>query len=269
MLANGSRDAVRQERGDHMRDVTGLGKSDVSLMPTNLDIEQIRDRALVLDVPSRREGISKCCVQGACGVVVVEDEQVIDVTADDETLAGLLTVEREDTRIRRTLRKAVLKKPREERTLPAPACLCHTVYGLLYAADSGAAVRTQGGVPWRRVGGDKIPAAHSHAVARSDGGESTQRRGAHRSTERLVVIDAVSLGAALYTKARFHGAATLPFVNPNESHKRPVMRKLRAVDERPAAVGSVVGDLGALSRRPTGGIIGHGLLARARIGRYG
>eukprot|EP00965_Chrysotila_dentata_P119578 3953162-Pleurochrysis_carterae.AAC.1 len=48
-------------------------------MPTYLDVEQVRDRALVLHVPSRRKSIS--------------ERRVIDVTSDDEAFVGLFAME--------------------------------------------------------------------------------------------------------------------------------------------------------------------------------
>eukprot|EP00965_Chrysotila_dentata_P262112 6214471-Pleurochrysis_carterae.AAC.5 len=173
----------------------------------------------------------------------------------------------------------MLKKPWEKRSLPSPARLGHAVNGLFHAAYKGPTVGAEGRVFGGRgavnhftglqltleVGGHKDPTAHAHAVARSDGCERAQRRRAHRSTERLIIVNSVRLGTALHAETCFHGTAPLPCVYPDESHERPVARKLRAISERPAAVCSVVGDFGAFSRRTSGSVVSHGLLARPRV----
>eukprot|EP00965_Chrysotila_dentata_P005629 185365-Pleurochrysis_carterae.AAC.2 len=82
-------------------------------------------------------------------------------------------------------------------------------------------------------------------------------------------IDAVRLGAALYAQTRFQGTTPLPFVHPDKPHEGTVTGKLRAVDECPAVVGSVVGNLGAFCCSPPGSVFSHGLLACTRIRGHG
>eukprot|EP00965_Chrysotila_dentata_P137170 4537042-Pleurochrysis_carterae.AAC.1 len=56
---NRRRHPVGQEGANHVLYVTGLGQRDVSVVTLYLDVQEIQDRALVLHVPARGEGIRK------------------------------------------------------------------------------------------------------------------------------------------------------------------------------------------------------------------
>eukprot|EP00965_Chrysotila_dentata_P263182 6214778-Pleurochrysis_carterae.AAC.2 len=62
-------------------------------------------------------------------------------------------------------------------------------------------------------------------------------------------------------------ATSLAFVDPNQTNQRSAARYVGAVNVRPAAVCSVVGDLGAFGCAPADVVVGHRLLARARVRR--
>eukprot|EP00965_Chrysotila_dentata_P037327 1241896-Pleurochrysis_carterae.AAC.3 len=98
---------------------------------------------------------------------MMQDEQIVHVAADDEAL----------------VRGFPLEEATGKRPLPAPARLGHAVDGLFHAAYTGSTVGAEGRVSGRRVainyftglhialevGRYKVPTAHAHAVARSDG----------------------------------------------------------------------------------------------------
>eukprot|EP00965_Chrysotila_dentata_P250978 6209758-Pleurochrysis_carterae.AAC.1 len=66
--------AVGQECADHVRDVTGRGERHMVIMAAYFYVEEVRDRALVLHIPSRGKRIGEGCVQRAWRVVVMQDE---------------------------------------------------------------------------------------------------------------------------------------------------------------------------------------------------
>eukprot|EP00965_Chrysotila_dentata_P170911 5640949-Pleurochrysis_carterae.AAC.1 len=176
----------------------------------------------------------------------------------------------DNCQIRRGLSEAVVQQPREQGALPPSASLGHSVNGFLDAADAGSSICADGGVAGRRmavhdlallkfaleVGGNEVPSTHEHTRASGDGRERSQGSGPHGGTEGLVVVHFWRLGTALYTQARFESAASLSLVNPNKAHERASRRKLGAVDERPAVVGRVILDFGALGRGPASRVVG-------------
>eukprot|EP00965_Chrysotila_dentata_P178492 5894774-Pleurochrysis_carterae.AAC.1 len=126
----------------------------------------------------------------------MQDEQVVDVAPDDETFAGLLSAEGENTRIRGALREAVFQKPGKKRSLPSPARLGHAVNGLFHSANAGTAVCAQGSVPRGRVAidhlaglqlplqvsRDEVQTTHSHALRRLTRGRGARSGASWRRT---------------------------------------------------------------------------------------
>eukprot|EP00965_Chrysotila_dentata_P118364 3912545-Pleurochrysis_carterae.AAC.1 len=73
------------------------------------------------------------------------------------------------------------------------------------------------------------------------------------------------VGRIVAQKAGLERSATFALVHPDESNDGAIRRDVRAVDERPATVFSVVIDFGTFGAAPANAVFGHRLFASARV----
>eukprot|EP00965_Chrysotila_dentata_P217325 6189926-Pleurochrysis_carterae.AAC.2 len=78
--------AFGKVRFNQVVDVLGLGELDATVANGDVNVEQIRYRAIVFHVPPVREGIGEVIVEGAVVVVKIQGEEVAHVKAEDEAL---------------------------------------------------------------------------------------------------------------------------------------------------------------------------------------
>eukprot|EP00965_Chrysotila_dentata_P146404 4834124-Pleurochrysis_carterae.AAC.3 len=83
---DGRWDAVGQKGFHHVLYVTGLRERDKLVVTLYLDVEEIRDRALVFYVPACGKGIRKLGVKRARRVIPMEYEQEVDVASEIQLL---------------------------------------------------------------------------------------------------------------------------------------------------------------------------------------
>eukprot|EP00965_Chrysotila_dentata_P108183 3573305-Pleurochrysis_carterae.AAC.2 len=185
----GKRDSVRQVCRHQMRKVFLLLQNDaIRFINGNVDVQEVRHGPLVFDVPSKRQCLYEVVVQRACPVVRVKRTQIVHVAPERQTMFDLVN-----------------------RLGHAAASLGHSVDWFLDAANAWSAVGT-----CCRVAGRRMTVHNFVAFNRiRNGGECTQRPGAHRSTKRLIEVDATHLSAALNTQPRFQRPTALAFIHPD------------------------------------------------------
>eukprot|EP00965_Chrysotila_dentata_P104038 3435495-Pleurochrysis_carterae.AAC.2 len=115
------------------------GTNGAGQAPAANRLSTLAPRLRVWVVP-RGKCIGKVGVQRRGRVIVVQDKQIVNVTPDDETLAGLFPAEGKNTWIGGALCEAVCEKPRKKRPLPTSTSLGHAVNGLFLSANAGTAV---------------------------------------------------------------------------------------------------------------------------------
>eukprot|EP00965_Chrysotila_dentata_P091226 3012436-Pleurochrysis_carterae.AAC.3 len=197
----------------------------------NVDIQQIRNGALIFYVPALGEILSEGVVERAGAVVSGQRDQVVDVATQHDPLSRATDVALGDkhARVGFTLLETPVTNPREEtRTLPAAPGLRHSVHWFLDATDAGPAIGAVGRVARRsvtvydfpglelalKVGRHEIPSAHHHVLRRGQSGEDAERGGVHGGAECLVVVNALKLCTALHTEARLEGSVAFALKKP-------------------------------------------------------
>ena len=175
-------------RVDETRDVGLLVEGDrAGHGGVELDGEEVRDEALVLDLPASRESGHEEVVERARAVVRVGDAEVVDVDADEERVKEAVDGlgHHEQARVGPELPEAEPLEEGEERALPAAAGLGHAVDGLVDTVDVGLAELVESAVAGRavavadlvlleralQVGRDEVPAPEVEAVSGGVGGE--------------------------------------------------------------------------------------------------
>ena len=93
--------------------------------------------------------------------------------------------------------------------------------------------------------------AHAEAETSREGSHDTQRSGAHGCTERLVIVNARYLRAALHAEARLLSAVPLPLVDPRETYGPAVAGHLGAIYHLDRTVLEVTHELAPFGCGPT------------------
>eukprot|EP00965_Chrysotila_dentata_P005149 168813-Pleurochrysis_carterae.AAC.1 len=86
-FVKGERHSVGQIRGDQMRDVFLLFELYAVGVCSDVDVEQIRDRAFVFNIPALGERVNELTVKGAGAFVRVESKKIIHVAAQNKLVA--------------------------------------------------------------------------------------------------------------------------------------------------------------------------------------